>query len=215
VTTTTSPPADLAKRASPGSIIYGVPGRVTETSLELPHDLSLDDWAATGKLLGRVDKAARWWIGTWINYGADHFGEKHAQFVDACGYAPHTLTNLARVAREVPVLERRPELEWSHHEAVVGLGPEDRVRILDQAVRGEGGFPLTVSKVRDLARAAKRPPGAITATPEAEPEPEVAIAWQTLASRLLARLQIDHPPAQFWDETIALSAEIQKGMANV
>jgi len=189
-----------------------VPGRVTETSLDLPRDLTLEEWAATGKLLGRVDKAARWWIGTWINFGEEHFGERHAQFVDACGYAPHTLTNLARVAREIPVAERRAQLEWSHHEAVVGLPEAERIRILDLAVGGEGGFPLTVSKVRDLARQAKKPAGTITPTPEATPEPQVAVAWQTLASRLIARLTADYPQAQFWDETIALEAALRGGM---
>ena len=212
---TPTTPTDLVPRA-PSSIIFGVPGRVTATALELPSDLTLEQWRQTGLLIGRVDKAARWWIGDWLNFGESRYGEQYSQFADACGYAPHTLTNLARAAREIGADERRPELEWSHHEAVVGLQPADRLRILDMAVKGEGGFPLPVTKVREMARAAKagRPidPVTITPAPNATPEPLVSTAWQTLASRLVTRLVRDVPDAQFWQETIDLETEMRRGM---
>jgi hypothetical protein len=43
-------------------------------SLPLPDALPYEQWAALAQPLGLMDRAARWFIGDWLNYGEDRYG---------------------------------------------------------------------------------------------------------------------------------------------
>lgn len=94
----------------------------TETALVLPSDLSLEEWEATGKNLGRIDSARQWWIGDWLNYGERQYGESYAQGMEATGLDYGVLANYAWVARQVSL--RNEGLKWAHHLEVAKLEPE-------------------------------------------------------------------------------------------
>jgi hypothetical protein len=49
-----------------------LPGMFTPTGLNLPPDLSHDQWLEIGGFIARAHRAVAWWIGDWINYGEDH-----------------------------------------------------------------------------------------------------------------------------------------------
>lgn len=110
-----------------------LPGEVTESGLELPRGLPLGTWQEIGKTLARVDRAYRWWVGDWLNYGEAEYGDQYAEAVATTGLANGDLRNCKWVAEEIDLSRRRDKLSWSHHYEVAGLEPEDQDCWLDRA----------------------------------------------------------------------------------
>jgi hypothetical protein len=100
-----------------------IAGKPSRTSLNLPDDLSFEDWEETGRTLGDIDRAVQWWVGDWLNFGEAHYGEKYAQAMDVTGLDYSTLANYGWVAREVESSRRRESLSFSHHAEVAALDP--------------------------------------------------------------------------------------------
>jgi hypothetical protein len=117
--------------------VLELPGIVTETSLDLPQDMTYDEWEQVGKTLGRQRAAWKWWVGDWLNFGERTYGEMYAQGMEATGLDYGQLNNIAWVARSVSSSRRREQLSWSHHYEVAKLEPDDQEMLLDQALLGE------------------------------------------------------------------------------
>lgn len=126
----------------------GIPGKVTETSLSLNAGLSMKEWAEAGELIGTFHRGSPWWIGDWLVYGEDHYGEKHAQYVEETGLSVKALVARARLSRQIPPERRRETLSLSHHQAVLLLLPEQQEALLAAADR-EG---WTSARLREEAR---------------------------------------------------------------
>jgi len=95
---------------------------VTRTGLvDLPEDLPLENWRQLLSASKTFSDSVYWIVGDLANFGERHYGEVYAQFVDILGYAPETLQLAMRVARSIPLADRRPELPWSYHQSIVGL----------------------------------------------------------------------------------------------
>lgn len=111
--------SDLAQRQETQ---LSIPGVVTETGLELPPDLTYDEWESVGRTLQRIERSVMWWVGDWYRFGEHHYGENAAQAVgDETGYAAATVQNAAWVADRVPIFRRLKNLSWSHHQEVATL----------------------------------------------------------------------------------------------
>lgn len=88
---------------------------------------SFEDWQLCGEFLRGVERQVQFWIGDWVNYGRDHFGELAEQGIatdvetmaaEATGWKPETVAQYARVARQVPPMNRDPDLPFAHHREV-------------------------------------------------------------------------------------------------
>jgi hypothetical protein len=133
----------------------GFPGTITETSLELPPDLSITRWASVLQTLGGLTRATPWLLGDALCYG-ERYGEAHSQYLEHTGLRPQTLLNLAWVSRRVERARRRESLSWSHHEAVAGLDPVEQDAWLAQAEAADkAGFPWSVATMRRALRATR------------------------------------------------------------
>lgn len=104
----------------------GLPGKTTLTALDLPHELTFEEWESIGAGLQLLERGMLWWIGDWLNYGEERFGEKHAQVLDSKKYTQGTLANCKYVAKRFAPSSRYDGLSWSHHYAVAKLPPADR-----------------------------------------------------------------------------------------
>lgn len=133
----------------------GIPGEVTTTGLQLDRGLSFHEWEAVGRKLGNVGRAVMWWIGDWINYGEDVYGEKYSQALEVTGYDYETLRAAGWVAGKVETVRRRTVLSWSHHKEVAALPPAEQDAWLDKAGPKKDGEPPALS-VHDLRQAIKR-----------------------------------------------------------
>jgi hypothetical protein len=121
----------------------------TDTGLALPPGLALETWAEIGATLVRTEKAIHWWLGDWWRYGEHHYGEA-ATVAAPTGYSAETCRKAAWVADRIEPVRRRPDLSFSHHDAVAALPPADQDRLLDRAAT-EG---LDRHHLRQAAKAA-------------------------------------------------------------
>ena len=113
-----------------------------------------------------IGRGAGWWIGDWLRYGNQRFGERYVRASRITGYDVQTLMNMVYVASRFEPEERREGLSWSHHAEVAAAEPDDRGRFLDMAETER----LSVRCLREEVRRARR----IAAhEPEEEPTPQI------------------------------------------
>jgi len=120
------------------------------TSWSACSDLEVQEWAEHGRRLGAVGRSVGWWIGDWLLYGNERFGEKYTRAARITGYDVQTLMNMVYVASRFDTSRRRAQLSFSHHAELAALAPdaqdhwmsraeEDRlsVRCLRQELRSQ------------------------------------------------------------------------------
>lgn len=129
-------------------------GEYSLVSLALPPAMPFEAWKPLGAGLSVVGSAYRWWLGDWMVYGentyGDKYGDKYEEALEMTGLAYQTLANIRWIALRFPVSRRRENLSWSHHEVVASFPDEEAEKWLDlaeeqrwsvmelrQAIRGE------------------------------------------------------------------------------
>jgi hypothetical protein len=105
----------------------------TRTQLKLTQDLQFDHWERIGSVLRSIEGSIQFWIGDWINFGENKWGEKYAQAVDATGLDYGTLANAVSVSKRIDPSLRNEKLSWSHHVAVAYLDDKEQKFWLDKA----------------------------------------------------------------------------------
>lgn len=93
---------------------------------------SFEVWQALGPVLARMEGAINWWVGDYLNWGAQAFGEMSSQAVDEQQAA--AWTTYAWVARRVEISRRRDVLSFGHHDAVAKLDAEEQDHWLNEAI---------------------------------------------------------------------------------
>lgn len=131
----------------------------------MPHGLavegqpSLDEWLEAGALLNKAADSVHWWIGDWLNYGMEHYAltyEKATELLKQrrLNFSYGTLRNDKYVAIQIPLSRRRDKLDWSLHQEVAPLPPQQQEYWLGyaeehnlkrselrEAIKGAGAFP--------------------------------------------------------------------------
>jgi site-specific DNA-methyltransferase (adenine-specific) len=133
-----------------------LPGTITPTSLDLPENLSHDDWERVGESLRLMEGAVHWWIGDWLAHGEKVYGATYDEAERLTEFSKQTLKIDKWVADRIEKFLRRNFLSWTHHKEVAALEPDDQDRWLDLAMMGDGEKPWPVSKLRNEIRAWKR-----------------------------------------------------------
>jgi hypothetical protein len=120
----------------------------TPVSLQLPQGLSYDQWRDTGLAYARLGKAVQWWLGDWLVYGDQAFGELYAQAASETGYSEESLRGFQWVSGMIEPRHRNKNLSWSHHQVAAGQDePEKWLNLAETA-----GW-----SVRELREAIKPP----------------------------------------------------------
>jgi len=94
------------------------------TSWSTCSDLAVQEWAEHGRRLGAVGRSVGWWIGDWLLYGNEHFGERYARAARITGYDTQTLMNMVYVASRFDISRRRAQLSFSHHAELAAFDPD-------------------------------------------------------------------------------------------
>jgi hypothetical protein len=110
---------------------------LTETAWAPSRELSFEEWQDAGLKLGQIARSTQWWLGDWLNYGINNYGEKYYDAVEQTGYDVQTLMNMASIAKKFEPSRRREILSWSHHETVAKLDPPAADAILEEAEQKE------------------------------------------------------------------------------
>ncbi len=134
-------------------------------------------WAREGGRIGALGKASAWWIGDWLRYGTEKWGERYAKAAKITGYDPKTLRNLRYVASRFDPSLRRDKLTWSHHSLLASLPPDEQAYWLDRSVAD--GF--SVEDLRMELRLAQKQlhGGANEIAPADDAGPTIAAEAQT------------------------------------
>lgn len=131
------------------------PIEVTETALQLPTDVSYDEYEAIGRLLGRVNRSCGWWVGDWIVFGEDVFPDGVHQAALLTGLSPGTCANRASVARRIPPEHRYAGMSVSAHVAVSPLAPDERQHLLEEAAVND--WPVETIRIHVRDRLGREP----------------------------------------------------------
>jgi hypothetical protein len=107
-------------------------------------DIGLAEWSAVGRRFGEIGRCSQWWLGDWILYGNQRFGERYVRAVKLTGYDVQSLMNMVYVASRFAVSRRRENLSWSHHAALAALDVGEQERWLERA----GAERLSVADLR-------------------------------------------------------------------
>jgi len=151
-------------------------------------EMSEHEWAAFGRRMSAIGRASQWWIGDWLRYGVERWGEKYVRAARITGYDVASLRNMAWLAGEFDLSRRRDGLTWSHHAAVAGLEPEQRDVWLHRAE----SLRMSVSDLRSEIRAAQRGLAEPAATSRAETQLEAA-RCPTCGQKMPARDILQNP----------------------
>lgn len=137
-----SPRGETSREGSPLNAVGWLPGA----------ELDQHAWAVAGRRMSAIDRASQWWIGDWLRYGTQRWGEKYTQAARITGYDVPSLRNMAWLASEFAISRRRDTLTWSHHAAVAALEPERQESWLDRASEEH----LSVADLRSEVRTFQR-----------------------------------------------------------
>jgi hypothetical protein len=123
--------------------------------LLLPPDLTLEDWAAVGRALGRQQHAWQWRVGDWWNHPRHAYGDRSAivEAEDWTGPAYSTCANAGSVCAKFETSRRRELLSWSHHVEVahrpLPLAFVDELLDWCEETRPATGKPRSVHALRE------------------------------------------------------------------
>lgn len=126
-------------------------------ALVLDPDINYRNFEKLGARLGNFHDASKWWIGDWLLFGDDKFGEKMGQAMEATGRAYHTLQNYRWVASKwADRTRRRPTVAHSMHAELAALPPDGQVEWLDKIETNDWKLDQLRVHLRE-ARLATRP----------------------------------------------------------
>jgi hypothetical protein len=161
----------VSLKPSPG--IAAPRGTQPAVAWEPRRDLARREWLVVGKRLGGISRCNQWWLGDWVRYGTDKWGEKYTQAAKITGYDPRSLANMASISAAFETSRRRENLTWSHHVAVAALPEVEQEAWLDRAA----SEAFSVADLRTELRAAPKEGDALEEDAEAgEDGPRVEAA---------------------------------------
>jgi len=130
----------------------GAPGRLNPLGWRGDPELPYRDWIVEGRRIGLILRGSPWWIGDWLLYGTQRWGEMYSQAARVTGYDRKSLRNMRYVSSRFELSLRRDDLTWSHHALLAGFDPDEQRRWLEQAAAQR----LSVEDLRVELRVAKR-----------------------------------------------------------
>ena len=127
-------------------------GEITATGLELPENLTPEQWAEAGMEIARTGSASKWWLGDWWKFAEHKYGDRKA-IVDSenwDGPAFQTCKDAGWVASEFERSLRKDLLSFNHHKAVISLPHDWRMKLLDEAEVDGLSVRALVQRVKEV-----------------------------------------------------------------
>jgi signal transduction histidine kinase len=125
---------------------------LTQVAWSPREALDLAEWSAVGRRFGEIGRCSQWWLGDWINYGNQRFGERYTRAVKLTGYDVQSLMNMVYVASRFEIYRRRENLSWSHHSTLAALDVDRQEYWLERATADK----LSVADLRVELRGRRR-----------------------------------------------------------
>jgi hypothetical protein len=189
-------------RARAGSRV----GAVTWTA---SRELAYPEWLAAGRRIGAMGRASNWWIGDWIRYGTERWGEKYVDAARLTGYDIHSLRNMAYIASRFQSSLRRDDLTWSHHALLAALDQSEQRGWLDRASAERLSVADLRTELRSAQRAQRQSPDSRSQTRDGTPADEQSVCptcghstasggsdWSAFVGQIMRRRYAPSPAPQ-------------------
>ena len=116
----------MSEVATQSGVLERLGVEVSRTSLSLPINLAYEDFEEVCAFVGGIHDSSRWWLADAFIQGEKLFGDTVYQAAELMRLSPHRIQNIISVGRSVPPSRRRERVDFSHHEEVAGLEPNDQ-----------------------------------------------------------------------------------------
>jgi hypothetical protein len=113
----------------------GQGARAQQSGLLLPRRLSFETWRQIGSQIVSAVNSCAWWVGDWLVYGENSYGDRYGQAIADTSLDYKTLRNYSWVAKKFPMSRRRDSLSFGHHAEVAALTEAEQDKWLTQAER--------------------------------------------------------------------------------
>ncbi len=118
---------------------------------------SLDQYEHCFDKPRKMHDCVQFWLGDLYLYIEHDYGDDGFQIFDELDFVRRTITNLARVARSIPLARRCAELTYGHHEVVAALPASEQDFLLEAAVQENLTVQQLRRRVKEFTGEATRP----------------------------------------------------------
>ncbi|MFE3307951.1 LmbU family transcriptional regulator [Embleya sp. NPDC059213] len=125
----------------------------TKVGLQIPADMTFEDWEQAGRKLSGILDSSSWWLGDWLVYGKDHYTDLYQRGIRAAGLSYQTLRNYAWVSRRFEFHRRRSALSFQHHAELASLPLAEQELWLDRAEEMKWTTKQLRNAIRDVRAA--------------------------------------------------------------
>lgn len=123
---------------------------LSPTNLEMPDDISEDEFKEIGGVLLKLEQSLGWHLGDWANRGdAREWGKTYAKLAADCDYEIETLYTYRWLASRVQSSIRNRELSLGHHRLVATLDSEKQKQWLAKAAAERWSIKTMKEKMRE------------------------------------------------------------------
>jgi hypothetical protein len=126
----------------------------TDVHLDLPENLSLEEWREIGRKLNRASSALKWYVGDWLLHGERKWGSAYTDAINIVGLSYDTLARCKSISARFEFRRRRLNLRWSDHREVAALDEKNQEILLDASTDGKWSRERLRDEVRKLQEAA-------------------------------------------------------------
>ena len=135
-------PTDSGSLLIQGNSVQHSRAHFSPTSMQIPEDLTQDEWAQIGHTLLSVKSSLSWYLGDWLiagyNQGGSRWEGTYMELAEQFQFEIHTLETYASVCRKVDSSTRVETLSFAHHRHVTKYAdPQVQQRLLLDAVDQE------------------------------------------------------------------------------
>src|SRR3954453_23904182 len=88
---------------------------VSPNGLRFDPRFGFEDWRQLGGRIAMRASASLWWLGDWLCFGQEQYGQRYTDAVVLTGLDYQTLRNYAMVARRFELSRRPDKLSFQHH----------------------------------------------------------------------------------------------------
>lgn len=174
----------------------GLIGRPRTNGLDLPPDLTFDEWAGALRHADLLVEAGPWFLVDLMAYGEAHFGERHSDALptaeeDPTGASQSRLKQAAWMASIYPPGTRVPGLSYTHHRVAAELEPETRSAVLREAVAANLSTRELIARVKVEQEKARAIPAASEPVCAADEPPAWMPTPDDLTEEAAARMRFE------------------------
>lgn len=128
-------PTDSGSLLIQGNSVQHSRAHFSPTSMQMPEDLTKNEWAQIGHTLLSVKSSLSWYLGDWLSHGGSRWEGTYMELAEQFQYEIHTLETYASVCRKIHSSTRVETLSFAHHRHVTKYAdPQVQQRLLLDAV---------------------------------------------------------------------------------